>query len=54
MVLREALYEWFIDNRGSVLTTISPHFMLRQARRLAGVIIKEMAKHGKFNQVADY
>ena len=48
MCLREALYEWFIDIRGSVLTTISPHFMLRQARRLAGILMEEMAKRGQF------
>ena len=47
MVLREALYEWFIDIKGSVLTTISPHCMLRRSRHLAGIILREMAKRGK-------
>ena len=48
MVLREALYEWFIDMRASVVTCVSPHFMLRQARHMAGVCIKEMAKTGRY------
>ena len=39
MVLREALYEWFIGTIGSVVTTTSPHFMLGQARHMAGVIV---------------
>ena len=48
MVLREALYEWFIDIKASCLTTISPHFMLRQARHMATICLQEMAKNGKF------
>ena len=48
MVLREALWDWFLDIRSAVLTSISPHFMLRQARAMAGTILKEMAENGKF------
>ena len=39
MVLREALYEWFIDIKVSVRTTISPHFILRQARHMATICL---------------
>ena len=48
MVLREALWDWFLDIRGSVMTAILPHFMLRKARQLAGQRLAEMAKLGKF------
>ena len=54
VLLREALYEWFIDIKGSCLTTISPHFMLRQARHMAGICVQEMAKTGRYRQDADY
>ena len=47
-MLREALYEWFVDIKGSVLTCISPHFMLRQARHLAGKCLQQMARKCKF------
>ena len=48
IVLREALYEWVIDIKFSVLICISPQFMLRQARRLAGICLHEMARKGRF------
>ena len=48
VILREALYEWFIDIKGSCLTSISPHFMLRQARHMATICIQQMAKNGRF------
>ena len=48
MVLREALYEWFLDKKNSVLTSISPHYMLRQARHMATICLQEMAKNGTF------
>ena len=48
MMLRHALWEWFVDIRGAVLTTISPEFMLRQARAMACTILQEMAEQGRF------
>ena len=48
MILREALYEWFIDIKSACLTSISPHFMLRQARHMATICLQEMAKNGRF------
>ena len=51
MVLRKALYDWFLDIRGAVLTTISPQFMLRQARAMAETLLKEMANIGRFIQL---
>ena len=48
MILREALYEWFIDIKAAVLTSISPHFMLRQARHMATICLQQMCKNGHF------
>ncbi len=38
-ILREELYAWFVDIRGSLATTISPKFMLLKARQLADMIV---------------
>ena len=48
MMLRHALWEWFVDIRGAVLTSISPEYMLRQARAMACTILQEMADEGRF------
>ena len=48
MVLRENLWDWFVDIRSAVLTSISPQFILRQARAMAGSLLQEMALKGYF------
>ena len=50
-VLRSSLWEWFVDIRAAVLTRIWPHFMLLQARHMAGTLLKEMAAVGQFVKV---
>jgi hypothetical protein len=38
-LLRELLYDWFVDVRASVATRISPKFMLQKARHFADMIV---------------
>jgi hypothetical protein len=47
-LLREELFAWFVDIRGSLATRISPRFVLRQARAIADLIVQEQMKHKAF------
>jgi len=47
-LIREFLWDWFVDIRRSVATTISPKFMLFKAREIAGMIVNEQRKIGAF------
>lgn len=37
--LREALWDWFVDVRASIRTSISPKFLLQQAKRLVSMSV---------------
>ena len=43
-----ALWEWFVDIRSSVLTTMTPKYLLLKATAMADTIVAEMAKKGEF------
>ena len=47
-VLSLALWEWFVDIRSSVLTTMTPKYLLMKARAMADTLVAEMAKNGEF------
>jgi hypothetical protein len=47
-LIRELLWDWFVDMRASVASTISPKFMLMKARELASRILQEQHKLGRF------
>jgi hypothetical protein len=47
-ILREELYAWFVDIRGSLATTISPKFVLLKARQLADTIVQAQVHTGAF------
>ena len=47
-VLREFLYDWFIDMRASVCSNITPRFALMKARALAESVLAEQRKIGQF------
>lgn len=55
-VLRELLWDWFVDIRRSVASTISPKFMLLKARELADRIVAEQHRTKAFEPmpVIDY
>ena len=45
-LIRELLWDWFVDIRRSVSTTISPKFVLLKARSIADLILKHQRKTG--------
>ena len=47
-VLGMALWDWFVDIRSSVLTSMSPKYLLMKAKAMADTIVAEMAKEGEF------
>jgi hypothetical protein len=47
-LLRELLFDWFVDIRRSLATTISPKFVLMKARQLADVIVETQKELGAF------
>ena len=50
-VLREFLYDWFIDMRASVCSNITPRFALMKARALAETVLAEQRKIGQFAEL---
>jgi hypothetical protein len=50
-LIRELLWDWFVDIRRSVCTTISPKFVLLKARELADSILKIQRSTGTFGQM---
>ena len=47
-LIRELLWDWFVDIRRSVATTITPKFVLLKARSIADLILKHQRKTGAF------
>jgi hypothetical protein len=47
-LLRELLFDWFVDIRRSLATTISPKYVLLKARQLADVIVASQKELGAF------
>jgi hypothetical protein len=47
-LLRELLFDWFVDLRRSLATTISPKFVLLKARQLADDIVASQKTLGAF------
>jgi hypothetical protein len=45
-LVREMLWDWFVDIRKSLATTISPKFVLLKARQIADSILKEQRRLG--------
>ena len=45
-VLRELVWDWFVDMRRSVATCISPRFMILMARKMASDILKAQLRLG--------
>ena len=48
-VIREALWDFFVDIRRSVASTISPKFLLLKARELAAVVLKAQRATGHYS-----
>jgi hypothetical protein len=46
--IREQLWDWFVDIRRSISTTVSPKFLLQRARCFAQVLLEEMRRTGKY------
>ena len=49
--LREELFAWFVDIRGSLATRISPRFVLMKAKELADIIVKEQVRTKHFTDM---
>ena len=49
--IREYLWDWFVDFRGSVASTISPKFVLARARFLAKLVLQENLKQNSFTDI---
>ena len=47
-LIRELLWDWFVDIRRSLETRISPKFMLLKAREISGTILREQRRLGVF------
>ena len=47
-LIRELLWDWFVDMRASVKGTLSPKFVLLKAREIATTILRAQRGHGKF------
>ena len=47
-VLREFLYDWFVDMRASVCSNITPRFALMKATALADTVLAEQRKVGNY------
>ena len=48
-VVRELLFDWFVDMRASVASNLTPRFVLMKARELAGQALKHMRRTGEFS-----
>ena len=47
-VIREYLWDWFVDFRQSIKTTLSPTFVLSRARYFANIVLAEQSKNRDF------
>ena len=47
-VIRETLWDWFVDVRASIATTISPKCVLMKAREIATTVLHEMRRTGQW------
>ena len=50
-VVRELLFDWFVDMRASVAVNISPRFVLMKARQMADHALQHMRETGVFTQL---
>ena len=50
-VIREYLWDWFVDIRGSLATTITPKFVLSKARQIAELVLAEQRKNRDFTEL---
>jgi hypothetical protein len=50
-LLREMLYDWFVDVRASVATRISPKFMLQKAKYFADMIVQSQKATGSYEDM---
>lgn len=47
-VIREALFDWFVDIRTSVATNITPRLVLMKAKELGEIALAQMRKSGEY------
>ena len=52
-LIREMLWDWFVDIRASLATTISPKFVLLRARQIADSILKHQRATGEFSPMPE-
>ena len=50
-VVRELLFDWFVDMRSSIASNLTPRFVLMKARELAGHALKHMRETGDFSEL---
>ena len=46
--LRQSLFEWFVDLRFAVATSIPPSYALREAKRLGEKLVRQMRRKRQF------
>ena len=51
--LRELLWDWFVDTRASVASTLTPHIVLCKARELASKLMAAMRLTGCYSTLPD-
>ena len=50
-VIREFLWDWFVDIRRSLATTISPRFVILKAKEIATKVLREMRRLNEFTEM---
>ena len=50
-LIRELLWDWFVDIRSSLCTTISAKFVLMKARQIAETVLQEQRRLGEFGSM---
>ena len=50
-VVRELLFDWFVDMRASVAANLSPRFVLMKARQMAGHALQHMRETGVYTEL---
>jgi hypothetical protein len=50
-VIRECLWDWFVDARRSIASTISPKFMLMKARSISEQVLKAQRATGMYTSM---
>ena len=53
-VLREFLYDWFVDIRASVASNITPRFLLMKARELGAHALQHMRETGVYSPLPSF